>query len=214
MSCLGGKTLLLEILWQIHRKKRFQQRNSRKSFIKPFWKLESLINSKFESTTWSDNPKSQIRSSLIDQLRARTNLALAKEKLPNEKLEFGEKSVEERAIESLIADFLKCKEYEFSLSVLLPECGLTETQVISQFLSCDWKLLNRDDILKIFHLEARTDFSTSSQFVETGRPILVDWMAFLSQKLGQHDSKEVQTELDGNFHLCTCDHQISADCSP
>eukprot|EP00158_Paraphelidium_tribonemae_P008262 Partr_v1_DN28534_c0_g1_i1_m73880 putative Oral-facial-digital syndrome 1 len=89
------------------------------------------------------------------------------------------KTVDDMAIESLILDYLQSKQYEFSISVFMPECGLNRRQVMKS-----------EDVLQTFCLNDRLDPHPA------GTALLSDCLEYCRVKFGHLVSIDTQTDME------------------
>ena len=99
---------------------------------------------------------------------------------------------------------MQSKDYEFSVSVLLPECGLNKKQI-----------LDSEAVLQFMRLDRRQDIPGT----DSSESLLVGLVRFITGKLGDLAHKDCQTEPDTNLNVHQklnniedrYEHQIAAD---
>ncbi|KAJ3100297.1 oxidative DNA demethylase [Physocladia obscura] len=160
----------------------FQQSMTRKEFR--YNMFENLKDSGI-----ADKLKSQLRAKLVAQLKQKSLFSSRASPVDSKN-----SSLINRAIDSLVVDYLKRRGNEFTLSVFLPECGLTGNGGI----------LQQDDIYRVFHIDkgasgttlVKTFRSYVDQFPESSS-IIVKLLESLSKvfETPSHE-KECQTNMD------------------
>ncbi|KAI8810956.1 hypothetical protein BJ742DRAFT_164866 [Cladochytrium replicatum] len=149
-----------------------QQRNSAKSYTQTGFSAKDLRLRLFDALDRSgatDRLKSQLRSALVTELKVRAlGLGITTDNpdshivpvsaeieslklhengpitpLPSFVKRKGESNLRYKLIDTLIIEYLKKREYEFTLSVFVPESGLTKRD----------QLLTEMDVLRCLHLD-------------------------------------------------------------
>ncbi|TPX45249.1 hypothetical protein SeMB42_g02048 [Synchytrium endobioticum] len=148
--------------------------------------LRAKLFEALHSTGIADKIKAQIRASLIEQLRQRSQLPPS---APSTESSKNGGSLFLRAADSIVVEYLSSRGFDFTMSVFMPECGLTMTN----------QVLSEREIWKVLHLErpvgALADLKRTIADDEDQTPFLVrllDGMAHLSEIT--ISNREVQTD--------------------
>ncbi|ORX87053.1 hypothetical protein BCR32DRAFT_289590 [Anaeromyces robustus] len=151
----------------------------------------------------TDKMKSQLRSCIVQELLKNTKLsnndnihgyANIFENNISQK-SFMTSKVLLKTINSLIIDYLKASNYEFTLSVFLPECGMSKND----------EVYNEDDIKKVLNINknhnkfneiSKTENTESEEEYVDKNPLLVKVLNNISKMCEvTYVEREIQTEL-------------------
>ncbi|KAJ3226338.1 oxidative DNA demethylase [Clydaea vesicula] len=122
----------------------------------------------------ADKLKSQLRSKLIAEISLKNNQFQLKNK------DQSESTLYNKIVDSLIVGYFKSREFDFSLSVFLPESGISRPR----------QLLTNEDIIHILHLKKTNN-------LKEPQPLLINLFHAISLLTNQPTAnKEIQTEVE------------------
>jgi len=124
-------------------------------------KGSSLSKSEFHSNIFSTLKKSGVADKLKSQLRAKLVAELVLKSKTIQPALIEQETIYIKVIDSLIVDYLKSKNYDFTVSVFMPESGQTK------------QLLNLSDLHALLHLSTPCSLTTIvASFSEHPIPLL------------------------------------------